>query len=93
MSGRRVVVTPGLVELGTAQRAANTHLGEQVAKSGALLVAVGRTNRAALVQGARSHGGEVLTVARRPAAREWVRANLGTGDGVLWENDLPDTYP
>lgn len=93
VSGRRVVVTPGLVELGGEQREANTRLGEQVAKSGALLIAVGRTNRSALVEGARSQGGEVLTVGRRPEAREWVRANLGGGDGVLWENDLPDTYP
>jgi hypothetical protein len=24
---------------------------------------------------------------------EWVRANLGEGDAVLYENDLPDHYP
>jgi UDP-N-acetylmuramoyl-tripeptide--D-alanyl-D-alanine ligase len=93
VGGRRVVVTPGLVELGAEQAAANARLGEQVAASGALLIAVGRTNRKALVQGARAHRGEVLTVGRRPEARDWVRANLGAGDGVLWENDLPDTYP
>jgi UDP-N-acetylmuramoyl-tripeptide--D-alanyl-D-alanine ligase len=93
VAGKRVVVTPGLVELGDEQDSANQRLGEQVAQSGAVLVAVGRTNRKALVRGATSAGGEVITVARRPEAREWVRANLGQGDGVLWENDLPDTYP
>jgi UDP-N-acetylmuramoyl-tripeptide--D-alanyl-D-alanine ligase len=93
VGGRRAVVTPGLVELGAEQPTANERLGAQVAASGATLVAVGRTNRAALVRGARSAGGQVVTVARRPAARDWVRANLGEGDGVLWENDLPDTYP
>jgi UDP-N-acetylmuramoyl-tripeptide--D-alanyl-D-alanine ligase len=93
VTGKRAVVTPGLVELGAEQRAANERLGAQVAASGATLVAVGRTNRAALVRGATGAGGQVVTVARRPAARDWVRANLGEGDGVLWENDLPDTYP
>ena len=33
------------------------------------------------------------TVARRPEAVAWVAANLGDGDGVLYENDLPDHYP
>jgi hypothetical protein len=30
---------------------------------------------------------------RREEAVAWVRANLGRGDAVLYENDLPDTYP
>lgn len=93
VAGRRAVVTPGLVELGAEQAAANERLGAAVAASGATLVAVGRTNRAALRRGATAAGGTVVVVARRPDAREWVRANLGAGDGVLWENDLPDTYP
>jgi len=24
---------------------------------------------------------------------EWVRSQLGPGDAVLYENDLPDHYP
>jgi UDP-N-acetylmuramoyl-tripeptide--D-alanyl-D-alanine ligase len=62
-----------------------------VAKAGAVLVVVGWTNRRALVAGARD--GEVVTVASRAAARDWVRSALSAGDGVLWENDLPNHYP
>ena len=88
-SGRRVVVTPGMVELGPEQAAANRDLSAFVDTSGAGLLVVGWTNRAALLAGCRS----ATLVPDREAARQWVRANLGDGDAVLWENDLPDTYP
>ncbi len=29
----------------------------------------------------------------RQKATEWVRQHLGSGDVVLYENDLPDHYP
>jgi UDP-N-acetylmuramoyl-tripeptide--D-alanyl-D-alanine ligase len=87
--GRRAVVTPGMIELGPMQVDANRALAASVAATGADLVVVGWTNRAALVAG---HPAAV-TVPDRDAARAWVRANLTSGDGVLWENDLPDHYP
>lgn len=86
--GRRVVVTPGMVELGHLQVEKNRELAELVSSVGAELVIVGWTNRRALLAG---HPSAHL-VADREAARAWVRANLGEGDGVLWENDLPDHY-
>jgi len=88
---RRAVVTPGMVELGPDQDEANREFAAAVAKADAVLVVVGWTNRSALMAGA--EGGEIVTVASRPAARDWVRSNLGAGDGVLWENDLPNHYP
>jgi UDP-N-acetylmuramoyl-tripeptide--D-alanyl-D-alanine ligase len=88
---RRAVITPGMVELGPGQDEENRSLAAAVAKAGAVLVVVGWTNRRALVAGARD--GEVVTVASRAAARDWVRTALSAGDGVLWENDLPNHYP
>jgi UDP-N-acetylmuramoyl-tripeptide--D-alanyl-D-alanine ligase len=88
-AGRQAVVTPGMVELGGDQFAANRSFAESIAAAGADLVVVGWTNRSALLEGhPRAH-----VVADREAARDWVRANLGPGDAVLWENDLPDHYP
>lgn len=89
-SGRRVVVTPGMVELGGRQRAENQLLGASAVETASDLVVVGRTNRRALLAGAR---GRAVTVRTRQQAVEWVRANLGPGDAVLYENDLPDHYP
>ena len=88
---RRAVVTPGMVELGPVQDEANQEFAAAVAKADAVLVVVGWTNRRALMAGAA--GGEVVTVGSRSAARNWIRSNLGAGDGVLWENDLPNHYP
>jgi UDP-N-acetylmuramoyl-tripeptide--D-alanyl-D-alanine ligase len=88
---RRAVVTPGMVELGPDQDEANRAFAAAVAKADAVLVAVGWTNRRALIAGAA--GGEIVTVRSRAAAREWVRSSLKAGDGVLWENDLPSHYP
>ncbi len=88
--GRRAVVTPGMVELGPMQHEANRALAAHVVASGATLVVVGWTNRVALLEGS---GGQAVAVATREEGRDWVRANLGEGDGVLWENDLPDHYP
>lgn len=88
--GRRAVATPGMVELGDEQDERNEALAQAIVKSGATLLAIGWTNRDALRRGS---SGQVVTVPSREAARDWVRANLGAGDGVLWENDLPDHYP
>ena len=93
--GRRVVVTPGMVELGREQDRENRRFMAVAAEHGVTdVVVVGRTNRAALVDGARSAGiGSIIVVATRDDAVEWVRGTLSAGDAVLYENDLPDHYP
>jgi UDP-N-acetylmuramoyl-tripeptide--D-alanyl-D-alanine ligase len=90
---RRVVVTPGMVELGKQQVPANADFG---AAAGALandVIIIGETNKAALTSGATRGGAAIHHVRTRNEAVEWVRANLGAGDAVLYENDLPDHYP
>lgn len=90
--GRTVVVTPGMVELGRIQAEENRALGAFAASRASDLVIVGRTNRRALLAGARQGTARIRAVAHRPEAVAWVEANLGEGDGVLYENDLPDHY-
>jgi UDP-N-acetylmuramoyl-tripeptide--D-alanyl-D-alanine ligase len=90
LSGRRVVVTPGLVEMGDEQYSANMELGRKVASLKATLVAVGRTNARPLQVG---YVGSVERFDTRDEAVSWVRATLVPGDGVLYLNDLPDHYP
>lgn len=92
--GRRVVVTPGMVELGAVQDAENRLFAAEVGRVATDLVVVGRTNRAALLAGAADSGqAAVIVVTSREEAVAWVRAHLGDGDAVLYENDLPDHYP
>ncbi|HMD46356.1 MAG TPA: Mur ligase family protein [Acidimicrobiales bacterium] len=88
---RRAVVTPGMVELGARQAAENRAFGEAAGAVATDVVVVGRTNRRALLAGAA--GASPRWVRTREEAVAWVRANLGPGDAVLYENDLPDHYP
>jgi len=92
-SGRRVVVTPGMVELGAEQADANEQFARLATETADTLVVVGRTNRGALQRGARNGTTTVECVANRDRGTAWVRATLGSGDAVLYENDLPDHYP
>jgi UDP-N-acetylmuramoyl-tripeptide--D-alanyl-D-alanine ligase len=94
---QRVVVTPGMVELGPVQADENRAWAAAAAGGATQLVIVGQTNRRALLAGAadvppeqRAH---VLVVDRHEQAVAWVRAHTGPGDVVLYENQLPDHYP
>ncbi|MDA8312058.1 MAG: Mur ligase family protein [Actinomycetota bacterium] len=91
-TGERVVVTPGMVELGRRQAAENEAFAAAACEVASTLVVVGLTNRRALLRGAAGHG-RVVVVRTRDEAVAWVRTNLGPGEVVLYENDLPDHYP
>ena len=90
VTGRRVVITPGMIELGPDQCRENAILASRVSDMGAELVAVGRTNVPALFEG---YDGNLRRFEHRDDAVAWVRSSLGDGDAVLYLNDLPDHYP
>ncbi|MEO7119071.1 MAG: Mur ligase family protein, partial [Candidatus Limnocylindrales bacterium] len=92
-NAQRVVVTPGMVELGTIQAEENRHFAEHAAEIATTIIVVGSTNRRALTEGAAGRAATVMTVARRDDATAWVGEHLAAGDAVLYENDLPDHYP
>ncbi len=91
--GRKVVVTPGMVEMGPDQFDQNLAFAAESAALADHLLIVGRTNRDALMEGSAKGGASVTVVTSREEAVDWVRQNLGPGDAVLYENDLPDHYP
>jgi UDP-N-acetylmuramoyl-tripeptide--D-alanyl-D-alanine ligase len=91
--GRKVVVTPGMVELGSGQNEENRAFASDAARIADDLVVVGETNRRALIEGSANGRASVTVVRSRQEAVEWVRGRLGPGDAVLYENDLPDHYP
>lgn len=90
---KKVVVTPGMVELGDLQDEANHAFGRHAAEVADILIVVARLNRAALVSGAKSAGGcKVIAVDSLNEATDHLRRELSSGDVVLFENDLPDQY-
>ncbi len=91
--GRRVVVTPGMVELGPRQHAENEAFARAAVGIASDLLVVGHTNRHALLRGAEGSTANIVALATRDQAVDWTRSHLGEGDAVLYENDLPDHYP
>ena len=91
---KRVVVTPGMVELGELQREENVRFGRAAAEVADVLVVVAPPNREALLEGAASASGgaRVIAVASLDEATKELAGILGAGDAVLFENDLPDQY-
>lgn len=92
-SSKRVVVTPGMIELGRYQRQENQKFGEAAAAAATDLLVIGLTNKHALMNGARGGSAKVQWFVHRDQAVTWVREHVGTGDVVLYENDFPDHLP
>jgi UDP-N-acetylmuramoyl-tripeptide--D-alanyl-D-alanine ligase len=91
--GRKVLVTPGMIELGQIQSRENQQFASEASKVVDDIVIVGRTNRRALQQGSADGRAAVTVMGKREDAVAWVRSALGPGGAVLYENDLPDHYP
>ena len=75
-AGRRVVVTPGMVELGPVQAAENERFAAHAAEVADDVVLVARTNRDALRRGAGRGRAALVEVDTREEAVAWVRATL-----------------
>jgi UDP-N-acetylmuramoyl-tripeptide--D-alanyl-D-alanine ligase len=80
-----------MVELGHVQAERNEAFAASVAALGGHLFAIARTNRAALVKGARA--GSVRVFDRRTEAVAAALDQAGDRGVILYENDLPDHYP
>lgn len=91
--GRRIVITPGMIELGDEQEALNAAFGERIARSADVAIVVGQYNREAILAGiGDAEGIEVKAVDTFAQAQDYLQQIAGSGDTVLYENDLPDTF-
>lgn len=93
--GRRIIVTPGMIELGDEQFNLNRELGAYIGGKVDIAIIVGAYNREALEKGVRStdFNTENLYIVESFAESQKLLAGLlRRGDTVLYENDLPDTF-
>lgn len=90
--GRRIVVTPGMVELGAEHDHQHSLIGAKAAQHADILVVVAPQRVPSLIESFRKHAGEgrVVEVPSFAAAREWIQTYKLPGDIILLENDLPD---
>lgn len=95
--GKRIIITPGMIELGSEQYALNAEFGRNIAASADVAIVVGRYNREAITAGldeAKAAGASVhVHVVDTFAEAQALLTRLARpGDSVLYENDLPDTF-
>ncbi|TLM72178.1 MAG: UDP-N-acetylmuramoyl-tripeptide--D-alanyl-D-alanine ligase, partial [Actinobacteria bacterium] len=94
-AGRKILITPGMVELGEETVAAHRRVGEQAARACDVVILVGRSWPAEFMDAILAGGlpAESLHgVASLAAASELLATMIRPGDVVLFENDLPDNF-
>lgn len=93
--GRRIIVTPGMIELGERQEELNAKFGEYIAGAADIAIIVGHYNREAIISGIKSTDTtslDVHAVNSFSEAQQLLATTLKPGDTILYENDLPDTF-
>ncbi len=93
--GKRIIVTPGMIELGQKQYDYNNKFGQKIASSADVAIIVGAYNRDAILMGLKEAGmpeGKVRAVDTFKEAQAVLSTIIRPGDTVLYENDLPDTF-
>lgn len=94
-SGRKVLVTPGFIELGEREYEENKQLGIAAAKVCDLIFLIGPKKTKPIFEGLKEAGfpeTNIFIEKSLNAATEIFKNILKAGDVVLFENDLPDTY-
>jgi UDP-N-acetylmuramoyl-tripeptide--D-alanyl-D-alanine ligase len=92
--GKKIVVTPGIVELGILERQENASLGAKLVGLDDVIL-VGDTLVGCVKQGYLDNGGDEKKLSVVPtlsAAQQKLKGILQSGDTVLFLNDLPDIY-
>lgn len=93
--GKRIIVTPGMIELGSEQYNLNREFGKHVGANVDVAIVVGEYNRMAIVDGIKETGfntDNLYEVATFNDAQTILGRMLAQGDTILYENDLPDTF-
>lgn len=92
--GKKIAVTPGLVELGILEESENAALGGELVGLDYVIL-VGETLVTAVKNGYLQAGGDpdkLTVVPSLAAAQDVLKDILGKGDCVLFLNDLPEIY-
>ena len=92
-SGNKIVVTPGLVELGNDQEFENIKLANTIATSCDYVIVVNETNKKAFEIGLQNlNDSQKYFVSNLLEAQTILEGICEPGDTVLFLNDLPDNY-
>lgn len=94
-SGRKIVITSGLVEMGSIQYEKNYILGKEISKSANMVVIMNETNKNAILAGLKETGfpqDKIFYANTREEEIEIIKKINCPGSVILFQNDLPDNY-
>lgn len=92
---RKIIVTPGMVELGELEETENFKFGENIASVCDIAILVGEKRTLPIYKGIKKHNfndHDLYVVNSLNEATEILKTLTKVNDVVLFENDLPDTY-
>ena len=93
--GKKVLVTPGMVELGEREYEENKRLGERAANVCDLVILVGPTRTIPILDGLKASqypSQQIIVALNLEEVKQHLATRVQAGDVVLFENDLPDNY-
>jgi len=93
--GKRILITPGMVELGHLEETANKEFGSKAARICDYVLLVGAKQTEAILKGLASEKfpkEKIRIVGNLAEATQELQRIVKPGDVVLFENDLPDLY-
>lgn len=92
---RKIIVTPGMVELGNLEEVENQKFGENIAEVCDIAILVGKKRTEPIYKGLikqKFNEENLYVVNSLTEATELLKTLTKVNDVVLFENDLPDTY-
>lgn len=93
--GKKIIVTPGMVELGEVQEEVNKEFGTNIAKVCDYVILVGESLTTPIQEGLLEEGyndDNIFIVSNLNEAKSIIQKIAKPQDVILFENDLPDNY-
>lgn len=95
MPGKRVIVTPGMIELADQQEQLNFEFGQAMLGKVDIVLLVGKQQTLPIYRGLEEVGfamDQVFVFDKVSQAFDYIYSTLSTSDTILLENDLPDAF-
>ncbi len=93
--GRKIIITPGMIELGQREREENFLFGKNCAAVVDIALLIGKNRTAPIYEGLIRGGfdsNNIVVLNNLEEATAHLATLTRVGDVVLFENDLPDSY-
>ncbi len=92
---RRIIITPGMVELGEKEAEYNRIFGSQMKDCADIAIIIGKNRATPILEGLKESGFDPENIHRVDSlddSTKLLHTIVRPGDTVLYENDLPDHY-